>query len=316
MLARGAKSLIRRGHGDLHLGNIVLIDHEPVLFDAIEFDPLIAAGDVLYDLAFLLMDLIERDLASAANAVLNRYLAETRRDEDLDALMALPLFLSLRAAIRAKVTGARLDHADAPARDEIVQAARTYFRLACRMIAPPAPVLIAIGGLSGTGKSVLARRLAPDFPPDPGAVVLRSDLERKVLFGTHETEKLPAEAYGDEATARVYAVLADKARRVLAAGHSAIADAVFARPDERAALAATAQHCSVGFHGFFSPPILRRAWRASPRARAMRPMPTRRLRASRRPTISDRSTGARSTRPAAGRDLRTSQGCVRRASAV
>ena len=104
---------MRRGHGDLHLGNIVLIDERPVLFDAIEFDPLIAAGDVLYDLAFLLMDLCERGLSQAANIVLNRYLIETRRIDDLDGLAALPFFLSLRAAIRAKVTAARMQRVKA-----------------------------------------------------------------------------------------------------------------------------------------------------------------------------------------------------------
>ena len=104
---RERAGLVRRCHGDLHLGNIVLIDGEPVLFDAIEFDDRIATGDVLYDLAFLLMDLIERGLHAAANIVLNRYLTETRRVHDLDALAALPLFMSVRAAIRAKVIAAR-----------------------------------------------------------------------------------------------------------------------------------------------------------------------------------------------------------------
>ena len=104
---RERAGLVRRCHGDLHLGNIVLLEGQPTLFDAIEFDPRIATGDVLYDLAFLLMDLIERGLGAAANIVFNRYLTETRRDDDLDALAALPLFLSLRAAIRAKVTAAR-----------------------------------------------------------------------------------------------------------------------------------------------------------------------------------------------------------------
>jgi aminoglycoside phosphotransferase family enzyme len=111
LLARGRDGFVRRGHGDLHLGNIALIDGAPVPFDAVEFDPLIAAGDVLYDLAFLLMDLVERGLTDAANRVLNRYLFEARGDENLDALVALPLFMSLRAAIRAKVTAARLDQA-------------------------------------------------------------------------------------------------------------------------------------------------------------------------------------------------------------
>jgi aminoglycoside phosphotransferase family enzyme len=108
LVERGELGFIRHIHGDLHLGNIALIESEPVLFDAIEFDPLIGSGDVLYDLAFRLMDLLERQLGEAANVVLNTYLSETRRGEHLDGLRALPLFLSLRAAIRAKVTAARL----------------------------------------------------------------------------------------------------------------------------------------------------------------------------------------------------------------
>jgi aminoglycoside phosphotransferase family enzyme/predicted kinase len=249
--ARGRHGLVRRGHGDLHLGNIVLLEGEPVLFDAIEFDPLIAAGDVLYDLAFLLMDLVERGLKDPANIVLNRYLAETRRAEDLDALAALPFFLSLRAAIRAKVTAARLPHADADARAAIARAARTYFDHAGRLIAPPSPMLVAIGGLSGTGKSVLGRALAPALGADPGALILRSDVERKAVFSVTETEKLPAEAYASEVTANVYAAIADKARRVIAAGHAAIVDAVFAHSHERAAIAAAAKQCNVAFRGLF-----------------------------------------------------------------
>src|SRR5260370_26408854 len=83
MSERGQRGLIRRIHGDLHLGNVVLLDGRPVLFDAIEFSALIASGDVLYDLAFLLMDLTERGLRGAANIALNRYLVETKRADDL-----------------------------------------------------------------------------------------------------------------------------------------------------------------------------------------------------------------------------------------
>ena len=247
---RGSAGLVRRGHGDLHLGNIVLIDGKPVLFDAIEFDPLIATGDVLYDLAFLLMDMVERGLDDAANVVLNRYLAETRRSEDLEGLAALPLFLSLRAAIRAKVTAEKLD-VSASGRDAATVAARDYFRLALRLIAPPPATLVAIGGLSGTGKSTIARALAPKLLPAPGAVVLRSDVERKALFGKGEAEPLPASAYAPDVTKRVYAALADKARRVTAAGHTAIVDAVFARADERAQIAAAARASHVRFRGVF-----------------------------------------------------------------
>ena len=248
---RGRRGLIRRIHGDLHLGNIVLIDGQPVLFDAIEFSDIIASGDVLYDLAFLLMDLLERKLPQAANIVLNRYLVETHRIEDLDAVTALPFFLSMRAAIRAKVTAARMERAEAAERENIAKSARTYFDFAQRAITPPPPQFIAVGGLSGTGKTRLARALAPHIAPMPGAVIVRSDVERKTIFGAGETEKLPAAAYAPDVTARVYAAIADKARRIVASGHSAIVDAVFAKAEERDALTAAAQAAKVPVQGLF-----------------------------------------------------------------
>jgi aminoglycoside phosphotransferase family enzyme/predicted kinase len=248
---RGRRGLIRRIHGDLHLGNIALIDGSPVLFDAIEFSDLIASGDLLYDLAFVLMDLCERGLGTAANIVFNRYLTDTRRDEDLDALAALPFYLSMRAAIRAKVTAARLDQASEAERPAIARSARAYFDWALRFITPPAPALIAVAGLSGTGKSALARALAPAIAPAPGGVVVRSDVERKALFGKAETEPLPPEAYGPAVTLRVYRMIADKARRAIAAGHSAIVDAVFATSGEREGIEKSAAALGVPFHGLF-----------------------------------------------------------------
>ncbi len=128
------------------------------------------------------------------------------------------------------------------------RSARDYFALAQKLIAPPPPQLIAVGGLSGTGKSLLARALAADLAPLPGAIVLRSDVTRKTLFGVAETDRLPADAYTKDVTAKVYATLGAKAARVLAAGHSAIVDAVFAKADEREAVAALAPE---RFHGLF-----------------------------------------------------------------
>jgi aminoglycoside phosphotransferase family enzyme/predicted kinase len=245
--ARERAGLVRRCHGDLHLGNVVLIDDKPVLFDAIEFDDRIATGDVLYDLAFLLMDLVERRLRPAANIVLNRYLIETQRIHDLDALAALPLFMSVRAAIRAKVTAAKRKHANA--REKLSLDARSYAGLARNLLKPANARLVAIGGLSGTGKSLLARTLASEIMPTPGAVVLRSDIERKAMFGVAETEPLPKSAYTAESTAKVYATLAAKAHRVVAAGYSAIVDAVLAQPGERADIAKAAG--SANFAGLF-----------------------------------------------------------------
>jgi hypothetical protein len=247
LLARERAGLVRRCHGDLHLGNIVLFSGRPVLFDAIEFNDRIATCDVFYDLSFLLMDLIERRLQPAANIVLNRYLADTGRIHDFDALSALPLFMSIRAAIRAKVIAAQ--RRQGPQRTDLARKAHDYIVLAQKLLAPVKPQLVAIGGLSGTGKSMLARALAPGIQPLPGAVVLRSDIERKALLRASETERLPQSAYTPEVTAKVYAALAEKARRSIAAGHSAIVDAVFAQPAERAEIAEAAG--SAAFTGLF-----------------------------------------------------------------
>lgn len=246
---RGRQGFVRRCHGDLHLANIVLIDDHPVLFDAIEFDAQMATVDVLYDLAFTLMDLLHHDQPRAANIVLNRYLSATPAD-NLDALAVLPLFMSIRAAIRAQVALARLKppHSDDPG---ILDQARRYFDLARMLIHPPAPRLIAVGGLSGTGKTALAQALAPVVAPAPGAVVLRSDLVRKQMFGVADTHRLPPSAYTPEHAVRVYDTLAQHARRVLAQGHSAVIDGVFAREDERDAIAALARERNVPLHGLF-----------------------------------------------------------------
>jgi len=197
------------------------------------------------------MDLLERGLAPQANTVLNRYLTETQRVEDLDALVALPLFLSLRAAIRAKVTTARMERATAQERAAIGKSARAYFDFAIQAIRSTAPQFIAVGGLSGTGKSKLARDLAPLIAPMPGAVVLRSDVERKTLFGVGETDKLEAEAYTRQIDDRVYGSLANKAGRVFKAGHSVIVDAVFAQATERADLADSAKSVGAPLCGLF-----------------------------------------------------------------
>jgi len=250
LMRRGAEGFARRCHGDLHLRNIALIDGEPTLFDAIEFSDAIASGDVLYDLAFLLMDLEARDLRGFANRLFNRYLAPEPA-EGLSGLSALPLFLSLRAAIRAKVDAASADSLEGSRRDEALAQARRYFQLARALLRYSAPRLVAIGGLSGTGKSALSGRIAPRLGRAPGALWLRSDIERKLMLGVDEHAPAPAGAYEPEATRAVYARIDDKARRALQAGQAVVLDATFSTADERAAATAIAAGLGVAFDGLF-----------------------------------------------------------------
>ncbi|WP_245926625.1 AAA family ATPase [Breoghania corrubedonensis] len=248
---RGRTGRIRRCHGDAHLGNIVLIDGTPVLFDAIEFDDRVATGDVLYDLAFPLMDLSVRGLDRDANRLLNRYLSDTHRLADLEDLTALPFFMLMRACIRAKVAAARLAHVTGEAAEAAKADAVSHFHFAERFLEPVDPVLIAIGGLSGTGKSTVARALAPGLGMTPGAVILRSDVERKLLFEVNPTEHLPPDAYDSGVTQEVYTRLCEKAAAALAAGRSVIVDAVFATPGEREDIAALSRKLEVPCHGFW-----------------------------------------------------------------
>lgn len=234
---RRALGEVRRCHGDLHLGNVCLIDGRPVLFDCLEFDETLATTDVLYDIAFLLMDLVKYGLRADANLVFNRYLD---RRPQTEGLAAMPLFMALRAAVRAHVTALKGD-----------EVAGEYVALALALLLPKAPRLVAIGGLSGSGKSTVAYNLAPEIGVSPGARVVRSDVIRKRVFGVQPETRLPESAYGAEVTERVYDAMAREAAGALAAGRSVIVDAVFLRPDERAAIAKVAADAAVPFSGLW-----------------------------------------------------------------
>jgi predicted kinase len=193
------------------------------------------------------MDLWTRGLPRHANLLFNRYLwicddVETQ----LKGLSLLPLFLSLRAAIRAKVA-----ILGPGGRDDQAREARHYFEAACDLLTPRRLDLVAIGGLSGTGKSSLSAALASSIGRAPGAVHLRSDIERKRLFDAHEFERLPDEAYRPEATARTYQRLRDMAAIALDAGQSVIVDAVHLTPEERVAVKEIARRSKAHFTGLW-----------------------------------------------------------------
>jgi aminoglycoside phosphotransferase family enzyme/predicted kinase len=241
---------VRQCHGDLHLRNIVLLDGRPTLFDGVEFNDKISCTDVVYDLAFLLMDLWRRTLPRHANAVLNRYLTDTG---EWDALSLLPLFLSCRAAVRAKTsaTAAAQVHNDEARRDELHATAREYLAMAERLLHPPPPCLVAVGGLSGSGKSTLALGVAPAIGGAPGAVVLRSDETRKQLAGVPVLERLGPQGYSADMSRRVYTTLAERAARALRSGHGVVVDAVFAQPADRESIEQAATEARVPFVGLW-----------------------------------------------------------------
>lgn len=256
---RRSAGRVRHCHGDLHLANMVLLDGEPTAFDCIEFDAAIACIDVLYDLAFLLMDLLDQGHKAAAQRVLQGYFCNARGvdEEDFAGLALLPLFMATRAAIRAKVLGlilAELSDADyrrleADRADGRILSAQRYANIAASLLQPRKAMLVAIGGWSGSGKTTLARELAPVLGAAPGAVVLRSDVIRKAQFGVSPTTRLPAAAYTPERSAAVFARLRADAAKILTAGHSVIVDAVHGQKAERDAIEAVAKAAGVPFAG-------------------------------------------------------------------
>lgn len=241
---------VRHCHGDMHLGNIFLDgDGEPVLFDCIEFNDAFATIDVLYDLGFLLMDLEHRGLSTLATVLMNRYMDITGAAWGL---FTLPLFMSLRAAIRAHVAcTASVTIDDAAVKADKADEARGYLDMALAYLSPPEPRLVAVGGLSGSGKSRAGREAAPFIGLRPGARVVRSDVLRKRIAGVHPLDKLGDEGYTPEMTEKTYQAVYEEARAVLATGHSVVADCVFSRPEERAAIEAVARELEVPFDGLW-----------------------------------------------------------------
>jgi uncharacterized protein len=247
--SRREAGFVRQCHGDLHLRNIVLYDGTPTLFDGVEFNDEVACVDVLYDLAFLLMDLWRRRLPAHANAVWNRYLSET---DDLGGIGLMPLFLSCRAAIRAKTNATALSvQTDSARVSELQTSAREYLAMGERLLHPLPACVVAIGGLSGSGKSTIAAALAPLLGAVPGAIVFRSDEIRKRICGVPILTRLGPKGYTTEVTNKVYETLTERAGLTVRGGFAAIVDATFLRATDRHAIEALARAAAVPFIGLW-----------------------------------------------------------------
>lgn len=241
---RAREGKVRRGHGDLHLRNICLFDGKPLLFDCLEFDEDLATVDVLYDLAFVLMDLWHRKLETLANILFNRYLDTT---DDETGIRLMPFFMAVRAAVRAHVIAVDSGRSETSR----LAAARSYLELCRRLLTTQLPVLVAIGGYSGSGKSTVAAKLAPTLGPPPGARIAASDRIRKKLWGVSAETRLPMEAYGADAAARTYAAMMQLAELMLAQGHAVVADAVFDRRVDRERIGEVARRAGMPFYGLW-----------------------------------------------------------------
>lgn len=245
---RSERSCIKRCHGDLHLRNICMFDGRPQLFDCIDFNDQLATVDVLYDLAFLAMDLWHRDLRDLANLVVNHYLDGS--DEE-DGFACMPYFVALRAAVRAHVLATQSEDPHVQNAGEKRREARSYYYLALASLEARPSRMIAIGGLSGSGKSTVASKIAAFVGTAPGARLIESDRTRKAMFKVEPMACLPDSAYAPGVSDKVYNLMSKRAAKLLKQGCCVVADAVYDLPERRQMIESAAGQANVPFDGIW-----------------------------------------------------------------
>lgn len=228
---RKSENFIRDCHGDLHLGNIILHNQKPVLFDRIEFNEDFRWTDVMADIAFLAMDLADKKQTTFAHRLTNAYLSYTG---DYEGLAILPYYQVYRAMVRAKVALFGLQpNSDLATKQKVLQQYRDLIKLAEHYTQVPSPALLITHGLAGAGKSTVARMFAEQL----GGIQINSDIERKRLFNIPIDAQNYAEVLGGiytpEASAQTYTQLAALAGNAIRAGYSAIVDATFLKASQR-----------------------------------------------------------------------------------
>ena len=242
--ARLAEGRVRECHGDMHLGNLIVLDGEARLFDAIEFSAALRWTDVIADVAFLVMDLQARGEAALGGRFLNAWL---ERSGDYAGLRVLPYYLSYRAMVRAKIGAIRATQLEGEARAQSLAECGRYLALAAAQMRAPAPALLIASGLSGAGKTSQSQPLLESHE----VIRVRADVERKRLFGlvpeARSGSDVDAGLYTAEASARTYARLAQLARAVVEAGYAVLVDASFLKRAQRQDFAALADVLDVPF---------------------------------------------------------------------
>jgi aminoglycoside phosphotransferase family enzyme/gluconate kinase len=234
---------VRDCHGDLHLGNLVRLPSGITTFDCIEFNPDLRNTDVFADVGFLVMDLTEKGHHELAAHFLNRYL---ERSGDYEGTVLLDLYFVYRCLVRAKVAAIRSRERESETeRDTDIAEARDYAAMARRRATKGRPILAIMCGLSGSGKTWLSERLMAALP----AIRIRSDIERKRLFGLDETADsesgIGTGIYSPSASTETYERLFTLADSLLAAGHHVILDAAFLKKRQRVSAGSVASSLGV-----------------------------------------------------------------------
>jgi aminoglycoside phosphotransferase family enzyme/predicted kinase len=242
---RNRDGFVRECHGDLHLGNIALVDGRATLFDCIEFSPSMRWIDVMSDVGFLVMDLRDHGRPGLAARLLNAYLETTG---DYAGLAVLRFYAVYRALVRAKIACLRMAQTtDAGERARLVEEYRTYLALATAETSPAHRGIVITHGVTGSGKTTRAREIVESA----GAIRIRSDVERKRLAGLDAGARtgsaLGGGMYTIEASRRTYLKLAAMAREVVAAGYPVVVDAAFLERWQRDLLRGTAAGLHVPF---------------------------------------------------------------------
>ena len=242
-VARKAHGFVRECHGDLHLGNIALVDGAVTLFDCIEFNPSMRWIDVMSDVAFLVMDLRDRNRPDLASRFLNAYLARTG---DYEGLFVLPFYTVYRAMVRAKIACLRLAQTSGEERNKQLTEFHTYVELAGRDTERTPPSIVITHGVSGSGKSTRAQAFV-----ESGAIAVRSDVERKRLVGLDAAARSDSPVggglYSADVDRRTYQRLAELARDIVRAGYTAVVDAAFLKRWQRDLLRTSAAELGARF---------------------------------------------------------------------
>jgi len=243
---RKKDGFVRQCHGDMHLRNLIWLNNRPMAFDCIEFNPLLSWVDVMSEVAFLIMDLQDRQCNILANRFLNSYLQSTG---DYAGLSVMSFYLCYRALVRAKVAALRLEqeHDSKEDRQQTLAEFESYLALASRYTHVSKVKLIITYGMSGAGKSTVSQQLTDQS----GFIRIRSDVERKRLFDIELHESVSAEVntsiYSEQASQQTYTKLLGLASQILTAGYSVIVDAAFLQYEQREVFRQLAEELNVSF---------------------------------------------------------------------